>query len=136
MTVPVNLRRQVRERAKDRCEYCQLAQAGQEATFHIDHVIPVADEGPTVLENLALACVSCSLRKGAARTAIDPETSRIARLFHPRREPWQSHFRWEGVFIVGLTPSDRATITALGMNRPLALAIRKEEIIRGRHPAA
>ena len=29
-----------RNRALGRCEYCQLSQAGQEATFHIDHVMP------------------------------------------------------------------------------------------------
>lgn len=30
------LRRLVVERAGNRCEYCRLAQEGQEATFHID----------------------------------------------------------------------------------------------------
>ena len=29
-------------RAGQRCEYCRLSQLGQEATFHIDHVIPRA----------------------------------------------------------------------------------------------
>jgi hypothetical protein len=29
----------------------------------------------------------------------------------------------------------RATIAALDMNRPLILAIRREEALRGRHPA-
>ncbi|TLY77107.1 MAG: HNH endonuclease, partial [Gammaproteobacteria bacterium] len=36
MTVPGYLRRLVIERAQGRCEYCGLAQAGQEAAFHID----------------------------------------------------------------------------------------------------
>ena len=50
----------------NRCEYCLLAQAGQEATFHVDHVTPRVAGGPTIDGNLALACVGCSLRKGAA----------------------------------------------------------------------
>jgi hypothetical protein len=43
---PVVLTRQVVERAGNRCEYCGLSQLGQEATFHIDHVIPRAADGP------------------------------------------------------------------------------------------
>ena len=81
---PAALRAEVVARAGDRCEYCRLAQAGQEATFHIDHVVPRAAGGPTHAANLALACVSCSLRKGARQTAPDPDTGEPARLFSPR----------------------------------------------------
>lgn len=63
--IPASLRRLVVQRAGDRCEYCGLSQVGQAATFHIDHVIPIAAGGGTVAANLALACVSCSLYKGA-----------------------------------------------------------------------
>jgi hypothetical protein len=37
--VPKLLERMVRERAGNRCEYCGLAQVGQEATFHIDQTL-------------------------------------------------------------------------------------------------
>jgi HNH endonuclease len=120
--------------AKARCEYCRLSQEGQEATFHIDHIVPRISAGPTEIDNLALACVSCSLRKGAQRSARDPETGRKIPLFHPRRQRWTDHLRWYGVRVLGLTPTGRATVTALQMNRPLILAIRHEEAIRGRHP--
>jgi hypothetical protein len=40
MRIPAALRRLVEARAAGRCEYCRLAQASQEAVFHIDHVIP------------------------------------------------------------------------------------------------
>lgn len=132
--IPTFLRRLVLGRAKERCEYCRLAQAGQEATFHIDHIIPVAASGQTVADNLALACVSCSLRKGARMAAIDPETNEEARLFNPRLDLWSAHFNWEGVSVVGLSATGRATIAALEMNRPIVLAIRAEETIVGRHP--
>ena len=35
---------------------------------------------------------------------------------------------------VPLSPTGRATVAALAMNRPLILAIRQEEAARGRHP--
>lgn len=132
--IPAALADEVRLRARGRCEYCGLSQLGQEAAFHTDHVIPRSADGPTVSGNLALACVSCSLRKGARRTAPDPETGNEEPLFHPREQRWAEHFRWDGERIVPLTPTGRATAAALAMNRPLILAIRQEEAARGRHP--
>ncbi len=55
MTIPANARRQVIPRANDRSEYCGLSQAGQEALFHVDHVVPLTAGGTTTLDNLALA---------------------------------------------------------------------------------
>jgi hypothetical protein len=135
-SIPIGLRRRVIFRAANRCEYCGLAQERQEATFHIDHILPVSAGGPTVLENLALACVSCSLRKAARRSGPDPETGRMIPLFHPRRQRWDDHFRWQGPRVIGLTATGRATIAALQLNRPAIVAIRVEEMIHGRHPPA
>ena len=132
--IPARLRRLVIRRAADRCEYCGLSQAGQEATFHIDHITPVVVGGATVAANLALACVSCSLRKGSRQTAPDPLSHEEVSLYHPRRNRWQEHFHWEGVVLIGDTPAGRATIAALVMNRPLILAIRREEVLLARHP--
>ncbi|MBM4256806.1 MAG: HNH endonuclease [Deltaproteobacteria bacterium] len=132
--IPAPLRRLVRRRAAGRCEYCQLSQQGQEATFHVDHIVPVTADGPTSAENLALACVSCSLRKAARQTAKDPDTGHEVRLFNPRQDRWHEHFRWKGVVIVGQTAIGQATIAALDPNRPVIRAIREEEIARGRHP--
>ena len=98
--VPARLRRQVARHAGGRCEYCGLAQVGQEATFHIDHIIPTNAGGETTPDNLALACVSCSLRKQARRSVKDPQTGRQVVLFHPRRQRWKDHFRWDGVRVV------------------------------------
>ena len=134
--IPARLRRLVALRAVGRCEYCGLSQEGQEATFHVDHILPRAGGGLTRAENLALACVSCSLRKEARRSAIEPSSGRRVALFHPRRQRWRDHFRWDGVRILGLTPTGRATVAALQMNRPLILAIREEQALRGRHPPA
>ncbi len=132
--IPARLRRLVLRRSGERCEFCQLSQAGQEATFHIDHITPVTADGETVADNLALACVSCSLRKSARQTAFDPKTKTEIPLFNPRRDVWSEHFQWDDVRLVGLTATGRATIETLALNRPLILAIRREEAALGRHP--
>jgi 5-methylcytosine-specific restriction endonuclease McrA len=129
MGVPAGLRRSVFERAAGRCEYCLLAQTGQEAAFHIDHIEPQAADGPTVFENLALACVSCSLRKAARRTALDPATKREVPMFHPRKDRWPAHFRWQGALIVGISSIGRATVAALAFNRAVAYAIRAQLLL-------
>ena len=121
-------------RGGNRCEYGRLSQFGQEAAFHIDHVVPRAAGGPTVAGNLALACVSCSLRKWAKQTATDPDGGEEVPLFNPRTQIWEEHFRWEGERIVPLTPTGRASVASLALNRPVIIAIRQEEAVRGRHP--
>jgi HNH endonuclease len=132
--IPASLRRNVIQRADNRCEYCGLSQAGQVATFHIDHIIPIAANGATVAENLALACVSCSLRKSAKQTVQDPETLAMVFILHPRQQIWREHFQWNGVKVLGLTATGRGTIQSLDLNRAIMLAIRAEEELLGRHP--
>jgi hypothetical protein len=133
-TIPASLRRFVTQRADNRCEYCGISQLGQVATFHIDHIIPVVVGGETSAENLALACVSCSLRKGARQSIEDSQTGEITSIFNPRQQIWKEHFSWNGVEIFGLTVTGRATIEALDLNRATMLAIRAEEDLLGRHP--
>jgi len=115
-------------------KYCHLSQVGQEATFHIDHIKPFARGGRTVAGNLTLACVSCSLRKAARVTAVDPQTGAEAPIFNPRQDNWSEHFYWDGVMLVGLTSTGRATVQALDVNRALILAIRQEEAALDRLP--
>jgi len=133
-TIPTALRRSVIERANNRCEYCRISQFGQVATFHIDHVIPIVAGGETIAENLALACVSCSLRKGARQQIQDSVTGERVNVFNPCQQKWNKHFAWNGVEVMGLTVIGRATIEALDLNRSIMLAIRREEELLGRHP--
>lgn len=133
-SIPSSLRQLVVQRAGNRCEYCSISQVGQVATFHIDHIVPSVAGGTTSSDNLALACVSCSLRKGARQRLEDPSTGEEANVFHPRRQKWKEHFDWKGVQIVGLTAIGRATLNALDLNRPTMVAIRAEEELLGRHP--
>ncbi len=132
--IPASLRRLVIHRANDRCEYCGISQIGQVATFHIDHIVPVVAGGKTIADNLALACVSCSLRKGARQEIEDSETGKTVTIFNPRQQLWNEYFCWDGVKVIGLTPTGRATVKALDLNRATMLAIRAEEELLGRHP--
>ena len=133
--IPASLQRRVRARAADQCEYCRLPQHGQEATFHVDHIVPRRAHGPTTLDNLALACVSCSLRKGARTRVEHPDGGEPVSLFHPRRESWTDHFAVAGDGTIDSTTLvGRATIAALAMNRQSAIAIRWELMQLRRHP--
>jgi hypothetical protein len=132
--IPAILRLQVISRASNRCEYCGLSQLGQEAQFHIDHIQPRLAGGSTTLQNLALACVSCSLRKWAKQSAIDPVSGDETFLFNPRVDKWSDHFRWDGERVVPLTATGRVTVSELVLNRDVILDIRREEAARGRHP--
>lgn len=135
--IPASLGWEVRSRAREVCEYCLLPQNSQEATFHVDHIIPRRAGGQTEPGNLALACVTCSLRKAARLEAQDPITGASVRIFHPRKDEWIDHFVLSDEFEVqGLTPTGNATIVALNMNRTAIVSIRMELNFLGRFPPA
>lgn len=112
------------KRAGGRCEYCQIEQRFEELTFHIDHIIARKHQGKSVLSNLALACVSCSLAKGPNIAGRDPLTDHLTPLLHPRRDTWSEHFRWKGSRLIGLTPIGRTTVLILNINESPRIAIR------------
>lgn len=115
----------VRERADNRCEYCQLHQADSPlATLHIEHIIPKKHSGSDDIDNLALACIDCNLKKGPNLAGLDSETNEITVLFHPRRHRWGEHFAWDGVYIVGKTAIGRTTVRVLDMNSDDQLNLR------------
>jgi len=115
----------VRERAGDRCEYCQLHQTDSPlAALHVEHIVPKKHGGGDDLDNLALACLDCNLHKGPNLVGIDPETNEVTGLFHPRRHRWSDHFAWDGIYIIGRTPMGRATVRVLDMNSDDQLALR------------
>ena len=68
--------------------------------------------------NLALACHRCNLHKGTNLVGRDPQTGRIAALFHPRQNAWSEHFAFCDGEIVGLTATGRTTASLLQMNTP------------------
>jgi len=125
--VPHRLYAAVARRARHRCEYCHAPESVFNQEFEVEHVVPRARGGADVLANLALACRSCNLRKGAHERAADPATGALVPLFDPRRDRWGEHFqlRLDNFRIEGLTPMGRATVRQLGMNRAPALRARR-----------
>jgi hypothetical protein len=126
----------VRERAGDRCEYCQVSQEHDLVSFEIDHIIARKHRGPTRANNLCLACFACNNHKGPNIAGVDPRTRKIVPLFNPRRHKWHRHFRWDGPVLVGLTPRGRTTITVLEINLDYRIAFRQLLIEEGVFPPA
>jgi hypothetical protein len=129
---------QVRMRAGGRCEYCRAPQAAFRRPFHIEHIIARQHGGTTQLDNLALACWRCNLKKGPNLAGIDPKTGRMEPLFHPRKARWADHFALGigtllplGIQVQGLTPIGRATVWVLGLNEEMQQMLRYEFWLEG-----
>lgn len=129
-------RRVAVERAQGRCEYCRCPQAFAPDTFEVDHVLPASRGGTAELSNLALACGGCNAFKHIHTEARDPTDGSLVPLFNPRIDHWASHFVWshDGSFLLGTTPTGRATIARLRMNRPSLVNLRRLLMIAGWHP--
>jgi hypothetical protein len=124
----------VRKRAGRRCEYCRVHEDDETWPFHLEHIIPKKHDGDDDPENLAWSCQSCNLAKGANLSGrIQGE---IVALFHPRRQQWRRHFRWDGPVLVGKTKCGKATIRVLGINAEDRRRLRELLIAVGVFPPA
>lgn len=134
--VTTRQRQQVIERAKGCCEYCCSQAKFATQAFTVEHIIPRYLKGETVLANLALSCFGCNGHKSIKVENIDPQTKLTSPLFHPRRQKWMDHFRWDETytFIVALTATGRVTIETLHLNRPELVNLRRVLRAVGEHP--
>ena len=128
-------REAVRERASGLCEYCHLPEAHVLTPFNVEHIVARQHGGQDALSNLAYACLACNLHKGPNLTGIDPRTSKLTRLFNPRRHSWTRHFKLQGALLLGRTAVGRATVQVLAMNDPGRLDLRQELIDQGLFPS-
>lgn len=131
-----SIQAQVRQRANYLCEYCHASEQWQYVRFTVDHVVPLSLGGVDQLENLALACFHCNRRKTNRLTAVDPQLGKEVPLFNPRQDCWREHFIWstDGLLILALTSTGRATIAILALNRERVIHIRAADQEVGRHP--
>lgn len=116
--VPAALRRIVYDRAHTACEYCLVPEIAVFISHEVDHVIAEKHGGQTEEGNLALACTICNKYKGSDLASIDPINGEIVRLFQPRQDRWQDHFRLQDGEIVALDAIARVTVRLLQINRP------------------
>ena len=126
--------RRVRTRAAGRFEYCQMPESLDPLPFEVDHIDARQHGGQTVFANLALTCFACNHHKGPNLAGKDPVTRRITRLFHPRRDRWEVHFRWTGPVLIGVTSIGRTTVDVLAINLPHRIAHREALIEEGLFP--
>jgi hypothetical protein len=131
------IRTQVFERARGCCEYCQSQRDYSHDDFSVEHISPRA-AGTNDLENLAMSCQGCNNRKYTAFEALDPVTGAQVRLFHPRQDQWAVHFVWSAdtTLMIGLTPTGRASIVRLELNRAGLVNLRRALAAAGIHPPA
>ena len=134
--ISVELQRRVRERFANCCAYCRTAERLTVAVFEYEHIVPRGAGGTTTFDNLCLSCPTCNRYKSDLMTSLDPESKNEVVLFHPQQHRWLEHFSWnEGANqILGLTPTGRATIAALRMNRPQLIRVRQLWVAMNEHP--
>ena len=115
MALDAATRRQVRQRADDRCEYCHCHQDLLPLiTFHVEHIISKQHGGTDDESNLCLACHWCNFHKGPnLATLVEDE---LVPLFHPRQQNWDDHFVQRENRIVGLTAIGKGTVELFNMN--------------------
>ena len=126
------LRRQVRGRAAERCEYCRLPDRIElTGPFHVEHIVARQHRGTDDLSNLAWACSRCNRHKGTNLSAVDPDSGKVVFLFNPRVEKWEGHFEIAVALILGTSAVGRATVQLLQMNADRRVELRSELIHQG-----
>ncbi len=123
----------VYNRAGGCCEYCHTSSQNIGQALHVEHIIPDGGNHPN---NLCLACPNCNLSKATATSAFDSESGKDVLLFNPRLQNWLENFEWveNHSQIEGLTPTGRATVSRLRMNRPRIILARQRWVQAGLHP--
>jgi HNH endonuclease len=134
--IPRPLRRLVRDRAANCCEYCRHPAGYSCAPFVCEHVRPRSSGAGSTAAELAWACPACNGHKYAKTQSRDPHTRRTVPLFNPRRQRWSRHFAWSSDFlqIEGRTATGRATASALHLNSPALINLRRALLAVGEHP--
>ena len=118
---------QVAARASKRCEYCRAPENMFNKEFEVEHIIPPGKGGKDSMDNYALACRACNGYKGISTEDYDIETGQSARLFNPRADDWNAHFRLEPYSgeIKGISAIGRVTVRRLKMNGEIQIKGRR-----------
>ena len=135
MSVTNEQRQIIRQMAGDCCEYCRIAPGDRLLKFQIDHIIPLKHGGSDITDNLCLACLKCNGYKGPNVAALDPITGAATKLYNPRQQQWDEHFRLNpDSTIIGRTPEGRATIEVLRINSQSRVKNRQSLTELGSYP--
>jgi hypothetical protein len=134
--VSEELRTLVAERAHGHCEYCLSPARYATQRLSVEHILPRAKGGTSTFENLALSCQGCNNHKYSRVEAPDPVSGEPVPLYNPRRDRWADHFAWSAdtLLIVGITPTGRATVDTLELNRSGVVNLRRLLAAFDEHP--
>lgn len=135
--VSAELRAVVEKLARYCCEYCRYPQKySPEDRLSLEHILPRSRGGLTEQAKLALCCQGCNNHKYSHVLGIDPKSNQLIPLFHPRTQLWTDQFQWSEdlLLIEGKTPTGRATIARLQLNRAGPVNLRRKLIEFGEHP--
>jgi hypothetical protein len=129
-------KRAVADRARGCCEYCWSQAQFSPDSFSVEHIVPRSRGGTSELSNLALSCQGCNNRKYINLEALDRVTGEVVSLYHPRQHLWSDHFTWtpDYLLILGLSPTGRATVEKLQLNRAGVINLRRILHAFGEHP--
>ena len=108
--ISLALRKEVRERANECCEYCLLPEVQAFFPHEPDHIIATKHGGQSTIDNFALACFDCNRFKGSDIASIDPESGELIQLFNPRTQGWDEHFTIQNGLIIPRTAIGRVTV--------------------------
>jgi hypothetical protein len=134
--ITAKLKAEVAQRANGCCEYCRSQARFSPDPFSIEHIVPRSQGGTDNSDNLALACQGCNNRKYTYVKVCDPVNGEFVALFHLRFQVWEEHFAWDEDFAIaiGLTPTGRATIERLQLNREGVVNLRRVLHAINQHP--
>ena len=126
----------VKERAHACCEYCFSQEYFSADSFTLDHILPYSKGGSNDPDNLAFSCQGCNRRKYVHKKARDPYTRKKVPLYNPREHRWEEHFQWSDNYleITGISPTGRATVAKLALNREGVKNLREVLVETGDHP--
>ncbi len=121
MTIPVELRFQVRQRANFACEFCGVTETDAGGELTVDHFQPQARGGADHLDNLLYCCVRCNQYKADYWPAAQNDPV----LWNPRQEPVSTHFlTLANGTLFPITATGTFTLKRLRLNRPPLVAYR------------
>ena len=135
-TISNEVRETVILRAFKCCEYCKSQDKYSPTSFTIDHIIPESLDGTSEFANLAYACFLCNRLKSNKLKVFDSLTGKWIPLFNPRKDIWKEHFAWneDTTKIIGISPTGRATVKVLNLNRFGVVNLRRLLLLDGLHP--
>jgi HNH endonuclease len=126
----------VRQRARQRCEYCLNPQMLIPLGLELEHHHPQALGGKATKRNLCLACRECNSHKAVKVQAWDALTRKMVKLFNPRKQNWGEHFEFseDKTRIIGITACGRVTVESLHMNSVYQTTAREVWVNAGLFP--